>query len=142
MRAMIALVAAAVVATGSLATASAQPAYGYDGGWRPADTYGRYDPCAEAKHDASVHGAVTDGILGAFAGAMLGGRGSRGGGALVGGAVGAVAGSQIARSNVRCISYPYGYRPHPHCHWIDDHGHGVEVCRMPDGYWRPWRPGY
>ena len=101
-----------------------------------------YDPCKEAQKSATTRGAVTGGVLGAVAGALLGGGRHRVAGAVVGGAVGAVAGSQIARGQVRCLAYPYGYRPHPGCHWVYDHGRGFEICRGRDGYWRPWDRGY
>lgn len=140
MRALTTIVAAGVLAATPLSAALAQPAYYVQTDWH--DGYWREDPCIAAKHQAATQGAVTGGILGALAGAMIAGHGSRAGGAFVGGAVGAAAGSQIARSNVRCIAYPYGYRPHPHCHWVVENGRGFEICRGPDGYWRPWERGY
>lgn len=135
MRQFIALAAAASLGLGPVA-ASAQD-YHDRGDWRPPASYGAYDPCQAAKNDASRHGAVTGGLLGALAGAAVAGRGSRAGGALIGGAVGAVAGSQIARGQVKCMDYPYGYHRHRNCHWVDDRGHQFEVCRGPDGDWRP-----
>jgi len=140
MRAFPLFVAAAVIATAPMSPAIAQDGYG--DGWRPPPSYGYDDPCHAARHRAAEHGAVTGGVLGAVAGALLGGGRHRVAGAVVGGAVGAVAGSQIARGQVRCLAYPYGYRPHPGCHWVYDHGRGFEICRGRDGYWRPWDRGY
>jgi len=134
LRSLIALAGAAIMATAP-AVGYAQPGYG---GWRPADSYGPYDPCQAARAEAGHNGAVEGGVLGAIAGAAIAGRGSRVGGAVIGGTVGAVAGNQIARSNVRCVAYPPGYHRHRHCRWIDDRGHQFEVCRRPDGVWRPW----
>jgi len=105
--------------------------------WRPAPEYGHYDPCAGAKRHAGNQGALTGGILGAIAGSAIAGHGSRAGGAIVGGAVGAVAGHEIARSSVHCSAYPRGYYRHPNCRWVNDHGHGLEICRGGDGVWRP-----
>lgn len=139
MRALLAIAATAVVAAAPISTAFAQ-GYG-PGPWRPYGDYGR-DPCHEAKHEAGERGAVTGGLLGALAGALVGGRHNRVGGAVVGGAAGAVIGNQVARSNVRCMGYPYGYRQHPNCRWVVQDGHGFEVCRAPDGVWRPWRDHY
>jgi hypothetical protein len=135
MQKFIALAGAVFLAASPMASA-AQP---YDGGWRPPESYGSYDPCQAARAEAGHNGAVTGGVLGAIAGAAIAGRGSRAGGALVGGAVGAVAGNQVARNNVSCASYPEGYHRHRHCRWVNDHGHGLEVCRGRDGVWRPWR---
>ena len=90
MRALLAL-AGAVIMAGGPAVGYAQP---YDHGWRPAESYGSYDPCGAAKDEAGRNGAVAGGLLGALAGAAVAGRGSRVGGAVVGGAVGAVAGNQ------------------------------------------------
>ena len=133
MRTLIALITAAGLIAGS-SVGYAQP---YDGGWRPAPSYGGYDPCRAARADAGRNGAVTGGLLGALAGAAVAGHGSRLGGAVIGGTVGAVAGHEIGRSQVRCLDYPAGYRRHPHCRWIEDRGHEFEVCRRPDGDWRP-----
>ena len=138
MRAFLAIAVTAAIAGAPIGAAFAQPGYG-PGPWRPAPDYGRYDPCRDAKHEAGNRGAVTGGILGALAGSLVAGRGHKVGGAVVGGAVGAVAGNQIARSNVRCTNYPYGYHRHPDCRWVNQDGHGFEVCRAPDGVWRPWR---
>lgn len=109
-----------------------------------AQAYASYgpDPCHVARREAGNNGAVTGGILGAVAGGALAGRGSRLGGALVGGAVGAVAGHEIAKNSVKCVAYPGRYRNHRSgCRWVEEryHGrwHGFEVCRGPDGVWRP-----
>ncbi len=140
MRSLTCLAAAAAIAATPLTAAFAQPGY-----YAPPPGPGYYwhaDPCAYAQHRAATNGAITGGVLGAIAGSILGGRGGHGAGAFVGGATGAVIGSQVARSQVRCVAYPYGYRPHPHCHWVVEDGRGFEVCRAPDGYWRPWRPAW
>lgn len=141
MRAFLALAATAVMVSAPMSTAFAQPGYYQPGPPPGAWAYRSGDPCHEARRDAGNRGAVTGGILGALAGSMFAGRGHAVGGAVLGGAVGAVAGHEVARSNFRCVSYPYGYHPHPYCHWIVQDGRGFEVCRNPDGYWRPWR-GY
>ena len=105
--------------------------------WRAAPHYGAYDPCAGAKRAAGNRGALTGGVLGAVAGSAIAGRGSRAGGAVVGGAIGALAGHEIGRSNVSCSAYPRGRRAHANCRWVNDRGHGLEICRNRDGYWRP-----
>jgi hypothetical protein len=108
-------------------------------GWAPAPDYGRGDVCRWEQHRATQQGAVTGGILGATAGFLLGGRGHKVAGAALGGAVGATAGGAVAHNNFRCMDYPQGYYRHPHCRWVSEGDHAFEVCRGPDGYWRPWR---
>ncbi|MDR3506780.1 MAG: glycine zipper 2TM domain-containing protein [Caulobacteraceae bacterium] len=138
MRALLLLATTATLILGPVSGALADPGYYDRGGWRPADSYGDRDPCRDAKHEAGNRGAVTGGLLGAMAGALVAGHGHKVGGAVVGGAVGAVAGNQIARSNVRCGDYPRDYRRHPDCRWVNQDGHGFEICRGRDGVWRPW----
>ncbi len=130
-----ALVAAAVAALAA-PLAPAAPA--------AAQAYASYgpDPCHVAKRQAGNSGTVAGGVIGALAGSAIAGRGSRLGGALVGGAVGAVAGHEIAKNSVKCVAYPHRYRDHrPGCRWVEERRHGVwhgfEVCRGPDGVWRP-----
>lgn len=127
--ALVALTAAAPVAAPVAASAQAYASYGPD-------------PCHVAQRHAANSGTVTGGILGAVAGSAIAGRGSRLGGALIGGTVGAVAGHQIAKSSVSCVAYPARYRQHrPGCRWVREYNHGrrheFEVCRAPDGVWRP-----
>ena len=63
-------------------------------------------------------------------------------GAVIGGVGGAVVGNQIGRHSVKCVSYPRGrYAKRKGCRWINDSYRGrhysYEICRGPDGYWRP-----
>jgi len=99
------------------------------------------DPCVVSHHAAARNGAVTGGILGALVGSQLAGRGSHTEGAIIGGTVGAVAGHEIGGHSVACEGYPRGRRAHRGCHWITDSYRGrarsYEVCRGDDGYWRP-----
>lgn len=74
--------------------------YDYDEDYR-ADRYdqGYYDrDYAERRRDDGVGGAVIGGAAGAVAGAAIAGRGNRLPGALIGGGVGAVAGAVIDRA--------------------------------------------
>ena len=66
------------------------------------------DPCYASHHAAARNGAVTGGILGALVGSQLAGRGSHTEGAVIGGAVGAVAGHEIGGHSVQCEAYPSG----------------------------------
>ena len=134
MKAILTLACAALVAAPALSLpsfAAAQPYY----------NYGPYDPCRVAKRAAANNGAVTGGLLGAVLGSAIAGRGSRFGGAVVGGTVGAVAGHEVGSHSVRCLAYPPRFRPRLHCHWVEqDYGgrpHQFELCRDPNGQWRP-----
>ena len=100
------------------------------------------DPCRYERHEAARNGTIAGGLIGAFVGSQLGGRGGHTAGALIGGGVGAVAGHQIGAHSATCRAYPSGYRHHDGCHWMSDtyHGrtHSYEVCRSRDGDWRPY----
>ncbi|MEO8925550.1 MAG: glycine zipper 2TM domain-containing protein [Caulobacteraceae bacterium] len=135
MKSITAFVAAMAIAAPSLVIPQLAAAQAYH-------SYGSYDPCRAAQRSAANNGTVTGGILGAVVGSAVAGRGSRLGGAIVGGTVGAVAGHQIGKSSVRCASYPrrIGYH-RPNCRWVEEYyrgrNHDFEVCRDPDGVWRP-----
>ncbi len=82
------------------------------------------------------------GLFGGLFGWAVAGRGHRAAGAAVGGSVGAVAGHAIGRSSVQCLPYPPRIEAHEHsCRWVsqayDGADHQFEVCRDPDGVWRP-----
>lgn len=54
------------------------------------------------------------------------------------------AAAEAARTGhkVKCLSYPSRFSFHKNnCHWLDDRAaggeHQFEVCRDPDGAWRP-----
>ena len=59
------------------------------------------DACTDRIHDNGVTGALLGGAAGAVLGSNLAGHGARTGGALLGGAAGAVVGSNIARSTTK-----------------------------------------
>ncbi len=105
--------------------------------------YGRgQSPCNYEKKQAEKKGTVTGAIIGGVLGAAVAGDGNRGEGALVGGTVGAFAGKEVGRKNVRCASYPkrISYR-RDNCRWVQEYRgnrwRGFEVCRSRNGDWRP-----
>ena len=87
--------------------------------------YGTSDPCSDARRSSANKGT----LLGAGAGALAGG--------LIGGAAGAVIGHQVGKHNVKCATPPSYYRPRDGCRWVEEKNRGFEVCRGPDGVWRP-----
>lgn len=134
MKPIASLALAALLATPGLAGSSFAVA-------QPYTAYGPYDPCVAAKRAAGTNGAITGGALGAVIGSAIAGRGSRFGGAVVGGTVGAVAGHEIGRNSVRCLPYPHRFPARAHCRWVEQdwrgRPHQFELCRDPDGVWRP-----
>ena len=114
MRKVLALAAAAA----SVLTGVSIPTFVSAQEWRD-------DPCRSERHDAGRTGTIA---------------GDRTGGAVLGGAAGAVAGHQLGAHSVRCNAYPSGYRYHRGCRWVTDYYRGrdrsYEVCRDHDGYWR------
>jgi uncharacterized protein YcfJ len=129
MRTTLALAAAAA----SVLTTLSVPTYASAQEWRE-------DPCLHARHAAGRNGTIVGGLVGAFVGSQVAGRGNRTAGALIGGTAGAVAGHQIGAHSVECNAYPAGYRYHRGCHWVSDRDadRSYEVCRDRDGYWRPY----
>jgi len=110
---------AALAAAGALmapAAANAQ-SYGYVPGYggqtysqpQRYESQGYHDRCTRERQGRTGAGAVIGGGLGAVAGSNLAGRHSRTEGALIGGVLGAVVGASAGRSSSdNCVSAPYG----------------------------------
>ncbi len=130
---------ALVAAVAITAPTLAVPQYAFA---QSARSYGSGDVCASQKRQAGNKGALVGGLLGAVVGSQVAARGAKTEGAVLGGAVGAVAGNQIAKKNVRCVDYPrrVSYR-RDNCRWVQEYyggrNHDFEVCRGRDGVWRP-----
>ena len=87
----------------------------------------------------TLTGATMGASLGlkAFAVSIIGGLTS-GVGAIVGGLVGHQAGKQHAKHSLICQDYPRRFhQSRAGCRWVNDDGHGFELCRDRDGVWRP-----
>ena len=84
----------------------------YSGGYYDGGTYSdgqvRYDD--RGRRESGIGGALIGGAVGAVAGSAIAGRGNRLGGALIGGGVGALAGQAIDKAEDRGRS---GYGPRP-----------------------------
>lgn len=107
-----------------------------------ARSYGRGDVCAGQRRQAGNRGALTGALVGGALGAVAASKGVKTEGAVLGGAVGAVAGNQIAKNNFHCSSYPKRVSARrAQCKWVQEYyggrWHGFEVCRGRDGTWRP-----
>ena len=101
-----------------------------------AQDYGREDPCNAAKHKSAKTGTIAGGVVGALAGSAVAGKGDRGKGAIIGGALGAAAGHQIGLHNYKCVAYPRRVHARAGCHWVSEDGSSFEICRGRDGVWR------
>lgn len=88
---------AAAVATAAAGLAIATPS--------AAQPYGYYDngrnPCQEKQHDHGIAGALLGGAAGAVIGSNVAGHSARTGGAIIGGVAGAALGNNIGRSAAR-----------------------------------------
>ena len=93
--------ACAIVALGATLTACASEEP------TSAGYYGRNGYAERCSNGNEVAGAVVGGGVGALAGSAIAGRGDRTAGAVLGGVAGAVVGSQVAKSNDRCANGYY-----------------------------------
>jgi hypothetical protein len=99
--------ALASLVSGALAVptiASAQPAPAYQGGAYGQGGY--YDPCRRDQVQRGTGGALVGGGLGALAGSSIAGRGAKTEGAVLGGILGAVIGANVGKSGAACET-PY-----------------------------------
>lgn len=99
--ALASLVAGAMAAP---TIASAQPAPAYQGGAYGQGGY--YDPCRRDQVQRGTGGALVGGGLGALAGSSIAGRGAKTEGAVLGGILGAVIGANVGKSGAACET-PY-----------------------------------
>lgn len=102
-KASVALAAGAMLMS-SAATAQAQP-YGYNGG---SSGY-TYDPCKREKTSRATGGALLGGAIGAVIGSQAAARGHRTDGSLLGGALGAAIGAGVGSSAAACANGQTGY---------------------------------
>lgn len=98
--AVASLMAGALVAP-SVASAQSAPAY-QPGGAYAQDGY--YDPCRRDQVQRGTGGALVGGGLGALAGSSIAGKGAKTEGAVLGGILGAVIGANVGKSGAACSS--------------------------------------
>ena len=89
-----------LMALGAAATAFAQPAP------PPPGAYGNYDPCQRDANNRGVTGALLGGAGGAVIGSQMSAGGHRRDGSLLGGVVGAIAGAAIGHNTAACNNGP------------------------------------
>jgi uncharacterized protein YcfJ len=99
------------------------------------------DVCHEQKQAAAAHGTFLGAIFGGIFGAAIAPH-DRAAGAVVGGTAGAVTGHVAGADSIQCLPYPPRVEAHEAaCQWVSDSydgaPHEFEVCKEPDGVWRP-----
>ena len=100
--------------------------------------------CEAQKHNDRVAGTVIGGVVGALAGSAIAGHGNKTGGALIGGAVGAVAGNQIARSGHQPCPPGYVARVYDDRYYNSYYNHRGSYYRNSSCRWedRSYRDAY
>ncbi|THD51336.1 glycine zipper 2TM domain-containing protein [Phenylobacterium sp.] len=73
---------------------------------QPAPAYNNYDPCQRDANGRGVAGALLGGAGGAVIGSQMAAGGHRTDGSLLGGVVGAIAGAAIGHSTAACTNGP------------------------------------
>jgi uncharacterized protein YcfJ len=109
---------------------------------QPPGAYWNGDVCHQERAAAAHRGTFLGALFGGIFGSAIAGRHDRAAGAVVGGSAGAVIGHAAGASSVQCLPYPPRIEAHGDtCQWVNDAydggPHEFEVCRDPDGVWRP-----
>lgn len=125
---MIALISKKASAVALPGVASAQsygydypPAYGYGSGGYSQGTY--YDPCVRDQRQRATTGGLLGAAIGAVAGSQMAARGRRTEGSALGGVLGAAIGAGVGNSSAACDSR---YRR--------DADYGYQGTRVPPAY--------
>lgn len=105
--AIAALACASAVALPGVASAQSYgydypPAYGYGNGGYSQGTY--YDPCARDQRQRATTGGLLGAAIGAVAGSQMAARGRRTEGSALGGVLGAAIGAGVGNSSAACDS--------------------------------------
>jgi len=139
---------AIITLTGALAIAASTFAAPQFALAQSSRNYGSGDPCVVQQRRSANTGTAVGAVLGGILGSQVAGRGAKTEGAVLGAGVGAVAGHQIAKSRVKCTTYPRrvstgstAVAQRSNCRWVQEYyggrNHEFEVCRAKDGVWRP-----
>jgi len=104
----VAALAAGAMALGAVSAAQAQP---YGPGYAPAPGYNNYDPCQREANGRGIGGALLGGGIGAVVGSQVSANHHRSDGSLLGGVLGAIVGANVGHSSAACR--PGAYAPPP-----------------------------
>jgi len=131
MKFVLAAALAAILAAPALPAAAQPPGASWSG-----------DVCHQEKAASAHRGTFLGALFGGLLGSAIAGRHDRAAGAVIGGSAGAVIGHTTGAGAVECIPYPPSVEAHGDgCQWVsgnyDGGPHEFEVCRAPDGVWRP-----
>jgi hypothetical protein len=105
----VAAMAAGAMALGAVSVAQAQP-YGPPR-YAPAPGYNNYDPCQREANSRGIGGALLGGGIGAVVGSQVSANHHRSDGSLLGGVLGAIVGANVGHSSAACR--PGAYAPPP-----------------------------
>jgi hypothetical protein len=108
----VAALAAGAMALGAVSVAQAQP-YGPPPGYAPAPGYNNYDPCQRDANGRGIGGALIGGGIGAVVGSQVSANHHRSDGSLLGGVLGAIVGANVGHSSAACRQGAYGPPPPP-----------------------------
>lgn len=107
---------ALTMAAGLAAVPTFASAQSYGGAPAPGYDGGyRYDACQRERTNRGTGGALVGGGIGALAGSNIAARGNRTEGAVLGGILGAIVGANVGRTAAACEpgTYQQGYAPQP-----------------------------
>lgn len=108
-RSIIARAAIATAAGATVLAGLAAPTFASAQGYYDSRGGHYYDPCRREKTNRGVAGALIGGALGAVIGSNAAASGVRTEGSLLGGALGAGVGAAVGNSSAACDSYRSGY---------------------------------
>lgn len=108
-RSIIARTAVAAAAGATVLAGLAAPTFASAQGYYDSRGGAYYDPCRREKTNRGVAGALIGGALGAVIGSNAAAGGVRTEGSLLGGALGAGVGAAVGNSSAACDSYRSGY---------------------------------
>lgn len=89
-------------ATMALPTAASAQSYGYSSGY--SQNAGYYDPCLREQRERQASSGLLGAAIGAIAGSQVASRGRRTEGSLLGGVLGAAVGAGVGRGTAACVS--------------------------------------
>jgi hypothetical protein len=125
---------ATVAALGVLATSGAASAQSYGGYYNQGygQTYGQgqsyYDPCVREQRERQTTGGLLGAAIGAVAGSQVASRGRRTEGSLLGGVLGAAVGAAAGRGQAACVGgqyrQPYAQSSQGYDYYGQNNGYG------------------
>ena len=112
----------------------------YDDQYASSASDWAYRNCIEERRGNTAGGAVIGGVLGAVVGSNVAGRGNRTEGAIVGGALGATAGAAIGSNSGSSVGCPPGFvqRGGAAAYYYGGPTYGAPVVYAAPSWYQPW----